>query len=277
MNADSKKGNNWSCPPPASRNRNKPWNDDWGLQLTVPLITPLSRRSSHGIGEWGIASPLTKVNWKNSETQDWYDTRNEDLLFGGSMQYETCENCQTGRWLFAFVEWKGNRVLLGYGKGSRWCPVDDFMDPIVAAAVIVITVLAVLDKSEAVGPDIETAVGGIRAEDERLRKVASWGLIAVFHCSRDVQDHASWCAWSRRRYNIDKKSICPALNTCGKKDSPLFPIETPERKIKQILSTYLEVGGSRRRWRYVHCLTVCCKTQRKAQFHWRRFLYKILK
>ena len=46
------------------------------------------------------------------------------------------------------------------------------MDPVVADVIVVIIVLAVLDKSEAVGPDIETAVGGIRAEDERLRKVA---------------------------------------------------------------------------------------------------------
>lgn len=44
---------------------------------------------------------------------------------------------------------------------------------IVAAAVVVMAVLVVLDKSKAVGPDIETAVGGIRAENERLRKVAS--------------------------------------------------------------------------------------------------------
>lgn len=47
------------------------------------------------------------------------------------------------------------------------------MGPIFAAAVVVMIVLVVLNESEAVGPDIETAVGGIRAEDEGLRKVAS--------------------------------------------------------------------------------------------------------
>lgn len=47
------------------------------------------------------------------------------------------------------------------------------MGPIVAAAIVVVIVLVVLDESEAVRPDIETAVGGVRAEDEGLRKVAS--------------------------------------------------------------------------------------------------------
>ena len=42
------------------------------------------------------------------------------------------------------------------------------MGPMVAAAVVVMIVLVVLDESEAVRPHVETAVGGIRAEDEGL-------------------------------------------------------------------------------------------------------------